>query len=123
MENHIIFHNNFVKLETLVQYIQLQKYTQSLIRKKNKLSGTLSYALGVGSAVVSTPFWHAEELLSDGRGRLVPFNDSAEMARAINNLLSNDQERDMMRFNGYQFCRSMIWKEVSRMTPGPYFRN
>jgi len=116
MEDHIIFHNHFVKLETLVQYIQTSKiYAIPYLKKEQITSGTLSYALGVGTAVVSTPFWHAEELLADGRGRLVPFNSPDEMAREINNLLSNDQERDMMRFKGYQFARSMTWKEVARM--------
>ena len=116
MENHIIFHNNFVKLETLVQYIQTSKiYAIPYLKKEQITSGTLSYALGVGAATVSTPFWHAEELLADDRGRLVPFNNPIEMANEINNLLSNDQEREMMRFKGYQYGRSMIWKEVARM--------
>ena len=116
MENHIVFHNNFVKLETLIQYIQTSKiYAIPYLKKEQITSGTLAYALGIGAAIVSTPFWHAEELLADGRGRLVPFNNPIEMAKEINNLLSNDQEREMMRFKGYQYGRSMIWKEVSRM--------
>ena len=116
MKNHIIFHNNFVKLETLVQYLQTSKvYAIPYLKKEQITSGTLAYALGVGAAVVSTPFWHAEELLADGRGKLVPFNDPIAMAEEINNLLSNDQEREMMRFKSYQHGRSMIWKEVAKM--------
>jgi len=116
MENHVMFHNNFVKLELLVQYLQTAKiYAIPYLKKEQITSGTLSYALGVGTAVVSTPFWHAEELLADGRGKLVPFNDSMEMAKAINHLLSNEHEREMMRFKGYQYSRSMIWKEVAQM--------
>jgi glycosyltransferase involved in cell wall biosynthesis len=116
MENHIVFHNQFVKLETLVQYLQTSKiYAIPYLKKEQITSGTLSYALGVGTAVVSTPFWHAEELLADERGKLVPFNDSTAMAKEINNLLSNDQEREMMRFKGYQYGRSMTWKEVAKM--------
>lgn len=116
MQSHVIFHNNFVKLDRLVQYIQTAKiYAIPYLKKEQITSGTLSYALGVGTPIVSTPFWYAEELLADGRGRLVPFNNSIEMAKEINNLLSNDQERDSMRFNGYQFGRTMIWKEVARM--------
>ena len=116
MENHIVFHNHFVELETLVQYLQTSKiYAIPYLKKEQITSGTLSYALGVGTAVVSTPFWHAEELLADGKGRLVPFNNSIEMAKEINNLLSNDQEREMMRFKGYQYGRSMLWKEVAKM--------
>lgn len=115
MKNHVVFHNHFVKLETLVQYLQTCKiYAIPYLKKEQITSGTLSYALGVGAAVVSTPFWHAEELLADGRGRLVPFNDSEAMAKEINNLLANDHEREMMRFRGYQYARSMVWKEVSK---------
>ena len=115
MGNHIVFHNQFVKIETLIQYLQTSKiYAIPYLKKEQITSGTLAYALGVGTAVVSTPFWHAEELLADGRGRLVPFNNSIEMAKEINNLLSNDQERELMRFKGYQYGRSMTWKEVAR---------
>jgi len=116
MQNHIIFHNQFVRLETLIQYLQTSKiYAIPYLKKEQITSGTLAYALGAGAAVVSTPFWHAEELLADGRGRLVPFNNPVAMANEINNLLSNNQEREMMRLKGYQYGRSMTWKEVARM--------
>lgn len=115
MKNHVVFHNHFVKLETLVQYLQTSKvYAIPYLKKEQITSGTLAYALGVGAAVVSTPFWHAEELLADGRGRLVPFNDTDAMAKEINYLLSHEHEREMMRFKGYQYARSMVWKEVSK---------
>lgn len=116
MEDHVVFHNQFVKLETLVQYIQTSKiYAIPYPKKEQITSGTLAYAMGIGAAVVSTPFWYAEELLADGRGKLVPFNSPADMANSINHLLANDNEREMMRFKGYQFGRSMTWKEVSKM--------
>ena len=90
IENNVVFHNHFVKTETLIQYIQTSKiYVIPYLKKEQITSGTLAYALGAGAAVVSTPFWHAEELLADGRGRLVPFNDSGSMANEINFLLSN----------------------------------
>lgn len=115
IKDNVIFHNHFVKLETLVQYLQSAKiYAIPYLKKEQITSGTLSYALGVGTAVVSTPFWHAQELLADGRGRLVPFNSPNDMAREINYLLSNDHEREMMRFKAYQYGRQMIWKEVSK---------
>lgn len=116
MENHVVFHNQFVKLETLIQYIQTSKiYAIPYLKKEQITSGTLAYALGLGTAVVSTPFWYAEELLAGGRGRLVPFNNSVEMAKEINSLLSNEHDREMMRFKGYQYGRSMTWSEVSKM--------
>jgi len=116
MEKHVVFHNQFVKLDMLIQYLQTCKiYAIPYLKKEQITSGTLSYALGVGTPVVSTAFWHAEELLADGRGKLVPFNSPVDMAREINNLLSNDQEREMMRFKGYQYGRSMLWSEVAKM--------
>lgn len=116
MTKHIVFHNQFVKLETLIQYLQTSKiYAIPYLKREQITSGTLSYALGVGTPVVSTPFWHAEELLADGRGKLVPFNSPEAMAKEINHLLSNDHEREMMRFKGYQYGRSMVWREVSKM--------
>lgn len=116
MKDNVVFHNQFVKLETLVQYLQTAKiYAIPYLKKEQITSGTLAYALGVGTAVVSTPFWYAEELLADGRGKLVPFNDPNEMAKEINYLLANDHEREVMRFKGYQYARSMVWKEVSKM--------
>ncbi|MEI8128647.1 MAG: glycosyltransferase family 4 protein [bacterium] len=115
MENHIVFHNHFVKLDTLIQYLQTSKiYAIPYLKKEQITSGTLAYALGAGTAVVSTPFWHAEELLADGRGKLVPFNNAMAMAEEINNLLSNDHEREIMRVKGYQYGRAMIWKEVAK---------
>ena len=115
MENHVVFHNQFVKIETLVQYIQTSKvYAIPYLNKEQITSGTLAYAVGMGTPVVSTPFWHAEELLADGRGILVPFNDSEEMAKEINYLLTHNHEREVMRFNGYQHGRSMVWREVAK---------
>lgn len=116
LEKHVIFHNHFVKLETLVQYLQTSKiYAIPYLKKEQITSGTLSYALGVGTPVVSTPFWHAEELLADGRGKLVPFSSPEDMAKEINNLLSNEHEREMIRLKAYQYGRSMVWKEVAKM--------
>ena len=115
IEKNVLFHNHFVELETLVQYIQTSKiYAIPYLKKEQITSGTLAYALGVGAAVVSTPFWYAEELLADNRGCLVPFSDSKAMADKINELLTNDYERETMRLKGYEYARSMTWKEVAR---------
>ncbi|MFA4836747.1 MAG: glycosyltransferase family 4 protein [Dehalococcoidia bacterium] len=115
LQHHVIFHNYFVERETLLQYLQTAKiYVAPYPNKAQITSGTLSDAVGVGAPVVSTPFWYAEELLADGRGQLVPFNDPESMAREVIRLLENDQERNHMRFLAYQHGRSMTWKEVAR---------
>ena len=76
-------------------------------------SGTLAYAFGCGKAVVSTPYWYAEELLADGRGVLVPFADSAALAREICELLRDEPRRHAMRKKAYLLGREMIWSHVA----------
>ena len=78
-------------------------------------SGTLAYAFGCGKAVISTPYWHAEELLADNRGVLVPFADSAAIAREICNLLRDEPRRHAMRKRAYLLGREMIWSHVAQL--------
>jgi hypothetical protein len=77
-------------------------------------SGTLAYAFGNGNAVVSTPYWHAAELLADGRGKLVPFRDAGAIATAVRELLRNESLRHSMRKTAYQLGRSMVWSQTAR---------
>jgi len=76
-------------------------------------SGTLAYAFGSGKAVISTPYWHAQEMLADGRGVLVPFNDSKAMAQAILGLLGDDKKRHAMRKRAYLLGRDMVWSKAA----------
>jgi glycosyltransferase involved in cell wall biosynthesis len=115
LDDHVLFHNQFVSLEVLCQYLgAADVYVTPYVSPAQVTSGTLAYALGSGKAVVSTPYWYAEELLSEGRGRLVPFGDSDTMAREISDLLSKDLERNAMRKRAYQYTRPMVWKEVAK---------
>src|SRR5207253_2712101 len=77
-------------------------------------SGTLAYAFGAGKAVVSTPYWHAQELLADDRGVLVPFADSKALAREVIGLLADEPRRHAIRKNAYMLGREMIWENVAR---------
>ncbi|MGH8902684.1 MAG: glycosyltransferase family 4 protein [Egibacteraceae bacterium] len=79
-------------------------------------SGTLAYAVGMGRAVVSTPYRYAEQLLADGRGRLVPFRHSEALTRALLDLLDDREGREAMRWRAYAYGRSMTWPEVGRQT-------
>ncbi|MDY7037572.1 MAG: glycosyltransferase family 4 protein [Thermodesulfobacteriota bacterium] len=115
IRDYVIFYNQFVSDDMLIQYLQSAKiYAIPYLRKEQITSGTVAYAVGVGAAIVSTPFWYAEEILAEGRGRLVPFNDPQAMAGEIIKLLENDQERESMRSLAYQYGRSMVYKEVVR---------
>jgi len=114
ISDHIIFRNQFVTDETLIQYLQSAKiYAIPYLKREQITSGTLAYAIGAGAAIVSTPFWYAEEALADGRGRIVPFHDPEAMAREIIALLENDEEREAMRARAYQYGRSMVFREVA----------
>ncbi len=115
VEDHLIFHNRFVDLNELCEFLGAADiYVTPYLNKEQIVSGTLSYALGAGKATVSTPYWYAEELLADGRGRLAAFRSSEELAYHVIDLLANEVERHAMRKRAYTFCRDMIWKEVAR---------
>ncbi len=115
LDNHVVFHNRFVTLDELLGYIGVADiYVSPYPNKQQITSGTLAYAMGAGKAVVATPYWHAEEMLADGRGRLFPFGDSDALARNVNELLSNPAELASMRKRAYAYGRPMIWKEVAR---------
>jgi glycosyltransferase involved in cell wall biosynthesis len=115
LSDNVFFYNRYVTLDELLEFILASDvYVTPYLNKEQITSGTLSYALGCGKAVVSTPYWHAEELLADGRGVIVPFSDPEATAAAIGELLSDEVRRNQMRKRGYQFSRSMVWREVGR---------
>jgi len=114
LAEHVQFHNKFVDLETLTEYlIATDIYVTPYLSKEQITSGTLSYAVGAGNAVVSTPYLYAEELLAKGRGRLVPFRDSESLAQEINELFSNENKHNTIRKKAYLYGREMVWKEVA----------
>jgi len=115
VENNIIFHNRFVEFQELCEFLGgADIYVTSYLNQNQIVSGTLAYALGTGKATISTPYWYAEEMLDEGRGRLVPFCDSSALAEEVIDLLDNETKRHAMRKRAYTFCRQMVWKEVAR---------
>jgi glycosyltransferase involved in cell wall biosynthesis len=115
VEGNVIFYNRFVSLEELVEFIGVADiYITPYLNEAQITSGTLAYTLGAGKAVISTPYWYAQEMLSDGRGVLVPFRDHEELAKQIISLLDNEAERHAMRKRAYLYGRSMIWSEVAQ---------
>lgn len=115
VESNVIFYNRFVSLEELIEFISAADiYITPYHNEAQIASGTLAYTLGAGKAVISTPYWYAQEILSDGRGILVPFRDSAAVAEQVINLLDNEAERHAMRKRAYMFGRAMIWSEVAK---------
>ena len=91
IQDHVVFFNQFVEQATLLDFISMcDVYVTPYLNEAQMTSGTLAYSFGLGKAVVSTPYWHAKELLSDGRGILVPFADAKAIGSEIAALLTND---------------------------------
>ncbi len=115
VEGHVIFYNRFVSLEELVKFIGAADiYITPYLDAAQIVSGTLAYTLGAGKAVISTPYWYAEEMLAEERGALVPFRDPAALAEQVIDLLDNEAQRHAMRKRAYLFGREMIWPKVAR---------
>ena len=113
---NVIFYNRFVGIEELKEFIgAADLYVTPYLNEAQITSGTLAYAFGSGKAVVSTPYWHARELLADGRGVLVPFGDPGALAREIIALLQDDTRRHAMRKSAYLLGRQTTWPNVARM--------
>lgn len=115
VESNVIFYNRFVSLEELAEFIGAADiYITPYLNEAQITSGTLAYTVGAGKAVISTPYWYAQEMLSDGRGVLFPFRDPKALAEKVINLLDNEAERHAMRKRAYKFGRAMIWSEVAQ---------
>ena len=115
IENHVVFFNQFVDQATLLDFISMcDVYTTPYLNEAQMTSGTLAYSFGLGKAVVSTPYWHAKELLSDGCGVLVPFGDAKALSFEIAGLLTNDARRHSMRKRAYAASRSMTWVQTAK---------
>lgn len=115
VEGHVVFYNQFVALEELVEFIGAADiYITPYQNPAQIVSGTLAYTLGAGKAIISTPYWYAEEMLADERGALVPFRDPAALAAQAIDLLDNEAKRHAMRKRAYMFGREMIWPQVAR---------
>lgn len=116
VENNVIFHNRFVELSELTEFIGAADiYITPYLDEAQITSGTLAYAFGAGKAVISTPYWHAAELLRDRRGVLVPFSDPGAIAREVSGLLRDGTLRNTMSDNAYQLGREMVWSNTARL--------
>ncbi len=115
VESQVIFHNRFVSPEEMVEFIGAADiYITPYRHEAQVVSGTLAYALGAGKAIISTPYWHAIELLDDRRGALVPFQNPDAIAQKTIELLDTPAIRHAMRKRAYLFARDMVWKRVAQ---------
>jgi glycosyltransferase involved in cell wall biosynthesis len=116
IKKNVAFYNRFVELCELTEFIgSADIYVTPYLNPAQITSGTLAYSFGCGKAVVSTPYWHAQELLADGRGVIVPFRDSDAICREVVRLLRDEPERHAMRKRAYLLGRDMIWSNVAHL--------
>ncbi len=115
VESQVIFHDRFVSPEEMAEFIGAADiYITPYQHEAQVVSGTLAYALGAGKAIISTPYWHAIELLDDRRGALVPFQNPGAIALKTIELLNTPAIRHAMRKRAYLFARDMVWKKVAQ---------
>jgi len=127
VRDHVVFRDQYVTTDELWAYLQATDiFVSPYLNEAQVTSGALSYAMGAGAAVVSTPYWHAKELLADGRGCLFPFADSAALATTIVSLLETPSEMRRVGNLAYEFSRAFTWSrvgeqylEVAAALPGP----
>jgi glycosyltransferase involved in cell wall biosynthesis len=120
---NLILNNRFVSAEELIEHVGAADiYITPYQQEAQVVSGTLAIALGAGKAIVSTPYWHANELLADGRGVIVPFGRPDAIAEAVVSLLENDAERHAMRKRAYLHSRGTTWAKTARAYMASYQR-
>jgi glycosyltransferase involved in cell wall biosynthesis len=114
IEDHVVFLDQFVDRATLLAFISMcDVYVTPYLNEAQMTSGTLAYSFGLGKAVVSTPYWHAHELLADGRGVLVAFGDTMATGNEIAELLTDEPRRQAMCKRAYAVGRTMTWERTA----------
>jgi glycosyltransferase involved in cell wall biosynthesis len=114
VSDQVVFLDQFVDQATLIGFISMcDVYATPYLNEAQMTSGTLAYSFGLGKAIVSTPYWHACELLVDDCGILVPFGDSKAIGEAVASLLTDDARRSAMRRRVYAGSRSMTWPRIA----------
>ncbi len=114
VSEHLILNNRFVSTEELIEHVGAADiYVTPYLQEAQIVSGTLAIALGAGKAIISTPYWHAKELLAEKRGVIVPFADPPAIADTVNELLENEAARHAMRKRAYVYSRGTTWPKTA----------
>ncbi len=114
LDGHVVFIDRFVERPELLDHIAMcDVYVTPYLVESQMTSGTLAYSHGLGRPVVSTPYWHAAELLEDGSGLLVPFADPDRLGLAVADLLTDDEARLAMGRKAYVASRAMTWANTA----------
>jgi glycosyltransferase involved in cell wall biosynthesis len=115
VSQHVHFIDEFLGESELKTYLRrVNLYITPYLNEAQITSGTLAYAIGAGTCVLSTPYWHAKELLADGRGQLFPFGDSQRLTLLMNELLDNPDKMGKIRFSAFEYGKTMYWKSIGK---------
>jgi len=114
LEKNVKFYNKYVMLSEIIQYLKATDiYISPCVNPNQITSGTLSYAMGCGRAVISTPFLHAQDAITPDKGILVNFRDSKSFEDALFKILDNPDTKKGMELNSYHQTRNMTWPNVA----------
>ncbi len=115
IERNVFFNNAFLSEKQLFEYLSASDiYITPYLNEAQITSGTLAYAVGAGSAVISTPYWHAQELLDEGRGRLFDFKDSSQLSQIIKELLGDPKKINDLREKAYEYGKKIRWPIIGK---------
>ena len=115
VRDHVVFRDQFVSVEELCAYLQAADiFVSPYVNEAQVTSGALTYAMGAGAAIVSTPYWHAQELLAGGRGCLFPFGDSRALGQVLRELLASPAALERVRGAAFAFTRPMVWPRIGQ---------
>src|SRR4030043_46028 len=113
LSQHVFFLNEYINQKELFKYLYASDiYVRPYLNEAQITSGTLAYAIGAGSAVVSTPYWHATELLAGGRGKFFNFNDYIELTSTLTELLDNPDALKILRKKAYDYGKTIKWDKT-----------
>lgn len=116
VEDNLTFINKFVSEEQLFEYLTAcDMYITPYLNEAQITSGTLSYAVGAGAAVISTPYWHAQELLAENRGRLFDFKDADALADIVNELFEDRNKLNQLKANAYEYGLHLRWPSTGQV--------
>ena len=114
LRKHVRFYDQYFSLPDLLEFLKATDiYIATSINPNQAVSGTLSYALGTGLAVISTQFAQAREIVTPETGRLVPIKDSSAFTKALLDLLGDEKRLKQMHSNAYKMTRPMLWSNVA----------
>jgi glycosyltransferase involved in cell wall biosynthesis len=115
VSQNISFMDEYVDETRLMSLLRAADlYVTPYLNKAQITSGSLCYAVAGGCAVISTPYWHAQELLSDERGLLFEFENHIELADLVNRLIENPDQRTTLQSNAFEYGKTITWPKIGK---------